>query len=248
MTDLDSPEKKDIALQIVSTNENGVLEWRTRFDYVEDIGDGRGYTAGIVGFCSGTGDMLDLARHYQDLEPDNVLAKYLTALESVEGTDSHDGLDPTFEPDWQEAASDPVFQQAQEDKRDELYFNPALSMGKEDGLGALGQFVYYDAFVMHGSGDDSKSFEIIRRTALENAETPAQGGDEVAYLGAFLDARREVMSNDETWEKNLDRIDTEQRVWVDQENLDLDPPLSWTVNDGSYTCDSQAGCRNAEEA
>src|SRR6185295_14919320 len=52
--DLFNPHKKDIAMQLVSSAENSSLDWRAQFSYIEDIGDGRGYTAGIIGFCSGT--------------------------------------------------------------------------------------------------------------------------------------------------------------------------------------------------
>lgn len=228
MAGLDDPAKKEIAMQIVGTNEYSSKNWRKQYKKIEDIHDGRGYTAGIIGFCSGTGDMLELVNYYTSIKPDNILAKYLPALEAVNGSDSHEGLDPTFEQDWKTAAEDPVFQDAQNHERDRVYFDPAVSQGKEDGLGTLGQFIYYDAYVMHGED----GFNDIRATAMENAETPAQGGDETAYLNAFLDARREVMENDETWEENLDRIDTEQRSWVEQGNLNLDPPLSWTVNKG----------------
>jgi hypothetical protein len=43
--------------RIVSAAENSSLDWRPQFAYIEDIDGGRGYTAGVIGFCSGTGDM-----------------------------------------------------------------------------------------------------------------------------------------------------------------------------------------------
>ncbi|MGW7595486.1 chitosanase, partial [Streptomyces rubiginosohelvolus] len=138
---------------------------------------GRGYTAGIIGFCSGTGDMLELVEYYTQQKPGNVLAKYLPALREVNGGDSHDGLDPNFTKDWKKAAADKAFQDAQEHERDRVYFNPAVKQGKGDGVGALGQFIYYDAIVMHGPGDSKYSFGGIRKTALSKAKSPAQGGN-----------------------------------------------------------------------
>lgn len=231
---LDDPAKKEIAMQIVSSNENSSLDWREQYEYIEDIEDGRGYTAGIVGFCSGTGDMLELVRYYTSTTPDNVLAQYLESLDAVNGTDSHDGLDPTFEPDWETAATDLAFQDAQDHERDDVYFNPAVAQGKSDGLGTLGQFIYYDALVMHGPGEQHDAFDGMRLAAMENAPTPAQGGDEPAYLAAFLDVRREVMLGEPDHEGNIDRIDTEQLVWLEQGNLNLDTPLSWRVNSGDF--------------
>src|SRR5881227_4365703 len=77
---LDDPHEKDIAMQVVSSAENSSLDWRAQYKYIEDIGDGRGYTAGIIGFCSGTGDLLQVVEHYTDAEPGNILAGYLPAL------------------------------------------------------------------------------------------------------------------------------------------------------------------------
>ncbi|MCF1592732.1 chitosanase [Streptomyces muensis] len=230
---LDDPAKKEIAMKLVSSAENSSLDWKAQYKYIEDIGDGRGYTAGIIGFCSGTGDMLDLVELYADRRPGNVLAPYLPALRRVNGTDSHDGLDPHFPRDWARAAQDQEFRRAQDHERDRVYFNPAVRQGKADGLGVLGQFTYYDAIVMHGDGGDPTSFRNIRGRALNRARPPAQGGDEVTYLHAFLDARVWAMKQEEA-HSDTSRVDTAQRVFLREGNLDLDPPLDWKVYGDSY--------------
>ncbi|MEU3979422.1 chitosanase [Streptomyces sp. NPDC026672] len=230
---LDDPAKKEIAMKLVSSAENSSLDWKAQYKYIEDIGDGRGYTAGIIGFCSGTGDMLDLVQLYADRKPGNVLAKYLPALRRVDGTDSHDGLDPNFPADWRKAAQDSAFQQAQNDERDRVYFNPAVQQGKADGLRALGQFAYYDAIVMHGGGSDPTGFVSIRQRALRSAKPPAQGGNETTYLNAFLDARVWAMKQEEA-HSDTSRVDTAQRVFLRNGNLDLNPPLDWQVYGDSY--------------
>lgn len=230
---LDDPAKKEIAMQLVSSAENSSLDWKAQYKYIEDIGDGRGYTAGIIGFCSGTGDMLDLVQLYTDRKPGNVLAKYLPALRRVNGTDSHSGLDPDYPKDWRKAAQDGAFQQTQNDERDRVYFNPAVAQGKADGLRALGQFAYYDAIVMHGDGDDPTSFRNIRKRALRTAKPPAQGGNETTYLNAFLDARVWAMKQEEA-HSDTSRVDTEQRVFLRKGNLDLNTPLDWKVYGDGY--------------
>src|SRR5215213_9316293 len=58
--DLTDPQKKEIAMKLVTSAENSSLDWKAQYKYIRDIGDGRGYTGGIIGFCSGTGDMLEL--------------------------------------------------------------------------------------------------------------------------------------------------------------------------------------------
>ncbi|MBH5337859.1 chitosanase [Streptomyces pactum] len=231
--DLDDPHKKDIAMRLVSSAENSSLDWRAQFGYIEDIDDGRGYTAGIIGFCSGTGDMLELVEHYTERKPGNVLATYLPALRKVNGTDSHEGLGAAFERDWRKAARDKAFQDAQEHERDRVYFGPAVERARKDGLGALGQFIYYDAIVMHGPGSSRYSFGGIRATAMSKARTPAQGGDEKTYLHAFLDARKKAMQSEEA-HSDTSRVDTAQRKFLNEGNLGLEPPLRWKVYGDPY--------------
>ncbi|UNO43744.1 chitosanase [Streptomyces sp. MST-110588] len=220
-------------MKLVSSAENSSLDWKAQYKYIEDIGDGRGYTAGIIGFCSGTHDMLELVELYTKRKPGNVLAKYLPALRAVDGSDSHEGLDPDYPKDWRKAAQDPVFQQAQNDERDRVYFNPAVKRGKADGIGVLGQFAYYDALVMHGDGSDRTSFSGIRKRAMAEARTPAQGGDEKTYLNAFLDARVWAMKQEEA-HRDTSRVDTAQRVFLRKGNLNLDTPLDWKVYGQSF--------------
>jgi chitosanase len=231
--DLNDPHLKEIANELVSSAENSSLDWRAQYKYIEDIHDGRGYTAGIIGFCSGTGDMLDLVQLYANRKPGNVLEKYLPALRRVNGSSSHAGLDPTYVGDWKTAANDPVFQKAQDDERDRVYFNPAVSQAKADGLPALGQFIYYDAIVMHGPGSDPVSFGGIRDTAISKAKPPSQGGDLVKYLNAFLDARKAAMLT-EAAHSDTSRVDTEQRVFLNDRNFDLNPPLRWKTYGDPY--------------
>lgn len=227
---LDDPRMKQIAMQLVASAENSSVDWRGQFGYIEDIGDGRGYTAGIVGFCSGTSDMLALVQEYTRRKPANVLAGYLPALQAVDGSDSHAGLDPTFTRDWKVAAADPVFQQAQEDERDRQYFTPAVTLAKADGLRALGQFVYHDAAVMHGVS----GMRAVRSAALRMATTPAQGGDELLWLRAYLDARVTEMRTEQA-HSDTSRVDTAQRVFLEAGNLDLSTPLTWSVYGDRFT-------------
>ncbi|MFC4081868.1 chitosanase [Amycolatopsis samaneae] len=231
--DLASPEKKEIAMQLVSSAENSSLDWKAQYKYIEDIGDGRGYTAGIIGFCSGTGDMLDLVEAYTKSVPDNPLAKFLPALRKVNGTPSHDGLGAPFENAWKQAAGTKEFQNAQNGERDRVYFDPAVNQGKSDKLGALGQFAYYDAIVMHGPGTSSDSFGGIREAALKQAKPPSQGGDEKTYLKAFFEARKVVMKKEEA-HADTSRVDTEQLKFLNEDNLDLHTPLSWKVYGDPY--------------
>ncbi|MCF3106928.1 chitosanase [Streptomyces roseoverticillatus] len=230
---LDSPRAKEVAMELVASAENSTLDWRSQYGYLEDIRDGQGYTGGIIGFCSGTGDMLEVVVRYTHRKRRNPLAPYLPALRRVNGTASHAGLGTHFERAWKTAARDEAFQAAQEEERDRVYFGPAVRLAEADGLRTLGQFIYFDAVVMHGNGHDKDSLGAIRRNAMRKARVPARGGDEKAYLNAFLDARKVAIKN-ETVHGDTTRVDTEQRVFLDEGNFGLRPPLRWRTYGNVY--------------
>jgi chitosanase len=173
--------------------------------------------------------MLALVAEYTRRVPENRLAKYLPALRTVDGSDSHAGLDPGFTAAWKAAAADPVFQKTQEDERDRMYFTPSVLLARADGVRSLGQFMYYDAAVMHGMS----GLRGIRSQALLVAKTPKQGGDETVWLNAFLDARVREMQTEEA-HSDTSRVDTEQRAFLDNSNLDLIAPLGWKVYGDRY--------------
>ncbi|MEU5094250.1 chitosanase [Streptomyces sp. NPDC020996] len=230
---LAAPEKKELAQKLVASAENSTLDWRSAYGYIEDIGDGQGYTAGIVGFCSGTHDMLTLVDRYTKAHPGNGLAGYLPALRKVDGTDSHEGLDPGFTAAWRAEARRPAFRAAQDEERDRVYFDPAVRLAKLDGLGTLGQFVYYDAMVLHGPGTGPNSFYGLRERALREADTPSEGGSEKSYLDVFLDIRREAMKAKKAT-IDTSRIDNAQRQFLYDGNLSLKTPLTWQVYGETY--------------
>lgn len=235
---LHAPEKKTIARQLISAAENSSLDWRQQFAFIKynvegNAHENRGYTAGIIGFTSRTHDMLALVEKYQQLAPGNGLARFIPALKKVDGTSSTEGLGPSFEAAWVQAAQDPKFQEAQELECDRIYFQPAVSQAMKDGLRELGQFAYFDTIVMHGPGDDSVSFESIRAAAIKRAKPPSQGGDEAVYLNAFLDARKVAMRA-EMGHQNTSRVDTMQRKFLNAGNFSLQLPLVFRVYDDPF--------------
>ena len=229
---LRDPAKKEIAMELVSSAENSSLDWKAQYTYIEynvehNEKENRGYTAGIIGFTSRTHDMLELVEHYEQIAPNNPLSPFLQALKKVDGTPSTEGLGDPFIAAWKQAAKDPQFQQAQDHERDRVYFDPAVDRAQADGLHELGQFMYYDAAVMHGSAS------AIRRKAMTHAKTPAQGGDEVTYLNAFLNARKSAMKAEEA-HSDTSRVDTMQRKFLREGNLSLTPPLVFKTYGDPY--------------
>src|SRR4051794_22948382 len=158
----ENPERKHRAAQITSSFENSTLE--LQYDYVENIGDRRGITAGRAGFTSATGDLLLLVRRYTEAKPGNVLAPYIRFLEAVRGTDSQMGLGG-FTDAWAEAAEDPDFRSLQDQLVDELYFLPAMTMAADLGIKTpLGQFILWDTMIQHGAGGHDGTWAIIEDT------------------------------------------------------------------------------------
>lgn len=223
-----SGDLRKIAFALVSSAENSTIDYNSQYAYIEDIEDGRGYTAGVIGFTSGTGDLLDVVRKYCELKSENNLLKqYIPTLQNAVGSDTHEGLGESFVADWEKAALDPEMVQAQNMIVDEQYLSPAVEFANEDGLSNLGQYIYYDALVVHGPGDDEDSFNGIRIAAQKIIAAPSQGGDERAYLFAFLDARTIIMQKEEA-HSDLLRIDV-QRTFIEDGNYALSVPLYWVM-------------------
>jgi len=89
---------------------------------------------------------------------------------------------------------------------------------------------YYDAAVVHGF----EGMRGVRERALARAATPAAGGDETAYLDAFLD-ERVVEMHKEAAHDDVSRIETAQRRFLREGNLDLNAPLRWAVYGDDYS-------------
>jgi chitosanase len=228
-------ERKARAAQLTSTFENATLE--LQYNYAENIGDGRGITAGRAGFTSATGDLLLLVRRYTEMTPDNPLASYIPALEAVEGTDSEAGLDG-FADAWAAAAADPDQRRLQDDLVDELYFTPAMTLADEAGIATpLGQAIMWDTMIQHGAGGENGTRVIIEET---HDNVGALDGDEAGWLDAFLDARLHHLGHayENTTEdadaSSQSRIDALRSLLADG-NLALQAPLTWEVYGSTYT-------------
>ena len=154
-------------MQLVSSAENSSLDWRAQYSYIEDIGDGRGYTAGIIGFCSGTGDMLELVEDYTRRSRATSLAQVPAGAAQRQ----RQRLARRPGPELRAATGRRRPQDAGVPSTRRTTSATASTstrrsrLAKADGLGALGQFIYYDAIVMHGDGR-TPSLRRIRKPAL----------------------------------------------------------------------------------
>jgi chitosanase len=229
------PDRKRRAAQITSTFENSTLD--LQYDYAENIGDGRGITAGRAGFTSATGDLLLLVRRYTEMAPDNGLARYLPALEAVNGSDSEEGLDG-FEEAWAQAAQDPDQRALQDALVDQLYFNPAMRLAADTGIVTpLGQAIFWDTMIQHGLGGDNGTQSMIDETEQRYGFV---GEVEAEWLDHFLDVRLEYLYR--AYEDTTEDADaaSESRVaalrsLLDDGELALELPLTWAVYGSTYT-------------
>ena len=247
---------EEVAYEFTSTAENSRKDWYSLtlgpdgeaapYKYIEagaGIGDNRGYTAGIVGWCTGTGDMLELIQHYVQIKPmSNQMQPYLDELQTLanegESTNASNRanqlLGATFRNLWASLAeTDPLFRKAQRDERDRLYFRPAFNQAVDDEVGPLGLLILYDISVNHGVGDDRESFGGIVADAQDASPPPSQGGSEAAYLDKLIDFREIIL---EEWDDNqVDGRVPALRSLLTSGNLLLHVPFSWSMYGTSFS-------------
>jgi hypothetical protein len=74
-----------------------------------------------------------------------------TGIAAANDLRSGAGREPGCPRAWRAAAADPAFQLAQDAGRDRVRLDPAVNQAMVDGLGAVGQFSYFDAIVCTAS-------------------------------------------------------------------------------------------------
>lgn len=224
-------DQKRRAEQFTSIFENDTIE--LQYAYVEDIGDGRGFTCGRAGFTTATGDAVQVVQLYTDKKSDNPLAKYLPELKRLakDEDDDTDGL-KGFENAWKNAAKDSAFRDAQDKVVDDLYYQPSVKRADAAGLKlALSGAALYDTIIQHGEGDDPDGLPaLLKRTEKEAGGTPKTGVEEKQWLQTFIKVRRADLAhayNEETrdeWAQSVDRCDALSAI-AKSGNYDLNGPI-----------------------
>jgi chitosanase len=195
--------------QLTSIFENSTPVFQ--YTFVSNIGDGRGYTFGFVGFTSGTYSGTMFLEEYQRLRPGNALVRFLPAFRAIDaGPHDSAGRNPStagleeFPSAFQGCDGDPLFRKAQRVLADRLSWNPARRLARR--LGArlpitLGEL--YDAYVNHGEDGIRK---LVNRANRRCGGTPKDHVPERKWLAAFLAVRLSVLRADSTWALAVDRI------------------------------------------
>ncbi|KAJ2390065.1 hypothetical protein H4S02_002051, partial [Coemansia sp. RSA 2611] len=232
---------KDIALRLTNVYENGDTEFH--YDYCENINDGRGFTAGIAGFCTGTADAWEVIKEYHkltggndDFTPmDGLLEKYALAEdESTSGIEDYCSV-------WEKLGqSDKKFQQAQDTIRDQMYYNP--SQKEADKLGAkldVTRGEIYDTGIQHGTGEGEDGLAALigyTNAAFSSDQTGDSGStlsingkqvDEIVWLKKFITIRDEDLKNPKEPENQGGDM-----VWADDDYRTKS--YSYMIDAGTY--------------
>jgi chitosanase len=224
---------------IVSVFENGTTE--IQYGYAEELGDGRGITAGRAGFTSATGDLLAVVERYVDEEPGSPLGGYLPALEQLAAAESGDtSRIAGFASAWAAAAEDPAMRAAQDAEVDRTYFRPAQGVAEELDLEQpISLAVLYDTIIQHGEGDDPDGLPaIVAETLAVAGGSPGTGVDEEEWTSQLLDIRRAHLADAadpatrEEWAASVGRVDSLQAL-VDA-GVDLRGPFTMQAFGDEY--------------
>lgn len=218
-------DKKRIIKAILSVFETGT----TFADYgvVTVLADGAGITYGAHQSTDGGESSLDkIVIRYIELGGvyADDLAPFLNRLENDETTSA----DPNAIPAWVQSLmtileragdSDPLMAQAQEEVFESHYWEPAAKQA--DGMDlktALAWLVCYDSTIHSGS----RGIGIIRRRFVEGP--PSSGGDERAWVKAYLDARRQWLLTIPHAASTVYRIDS-MLALLEAGNWELNAPV-----------------------
>lgn len=234
-------EQKRRAEQLTSLFENGTI--KIMYGYIENLDDGRGYTAGRAGFTTADGDLYMVVQKYTKLKPSNKLAKYLSALKKLaeKGSDSVkdlNGLDKA----WMDSAEDATFMKVQDFVIDKLYYRPSKKYADKLKLELpISRAFLYDTIIQHGDGDDEDSIStLLENTSDKIGGSPADGSDEFKWLYALIQVRRDDLKNPsnkdtkEEWSKSTGRCDVFKQI-LDDKNYDLKEPINIKTSEYKVT-------------
>lgn len=231
--------QRTIADQIISVFENDtpVLQYA----YAENLGDGRGITAGRAGFTSATWDMLEVIERYRKIDPGHALIRYIPRLRELSqtGSGSTVGLEGLVEA-WKKAAQDSRFRAAQDGLVDDWYYLPAFERFEALGLTwPVSLLCLYDANIQHGSGNDPDGLPaMIQATTQQAGGTPKTGVAESVWIAKFQQVRRAVLSNAhnpdtrDVWRQSVPRVDELSEI-IEAGNVELEPAIQvnpWRTN------------------
>ncbi len=223
-------QQKKVIDSVVSIFETGRVPTSKSYSTCSILNDGAGISYGKHQ-CTDKAGSLDLVcKRYIELggQQADSLKQYMSYLTTNEST-KYNNVTSNY-PAWlnslisllKSAGSDVLMQQAQDEIFEKVYWNPALEHCENIGLKtALAHLVIYDTCIHSGPGRVSS----LRQKFPE--KSPANGGDEKAWVLAFLNARRAWLAanSNPLVQKTVYRIDAMLEI-AKANNWDLDTPLT----------------------
>ena len=200
----------DIILKLVSIAENSSTNWKKQINYIEDIKDGRGYTISIVGFCTGTGDFIQVLREIQKLDNNHVLVKFIPLVEKVDGSDSVKGLESLPSVMNSIGINNTIFNQAMWNIIYKLYWGPALDFCSKKKINSqLSHYIAYDTILNFGNLNDFKNI-------IDTNET--------SFLTKFLIIKQQKIKDGNYGNSKNNRVDM-QKFILSTKNFNLNKPI-----------------------
>ena len=222
-----TPEQKKVLDSVLSIFETGRVPTPQSYQTCTILADGAGISYGKHQATDRAGSLdkiVDLyiqkgGKHAEELK------QYVPRLSANESAK----VDPRKPPAWakylvgvlSECGKDPLMQEAQDAVFDAGYWVPALGHVEAVGLKtALGHLVIYDTCIHSGPGGVAN----IRARFPE--ASPARGGDEKAWISAYIRARRAWLLShpNPIVQKTVYRMDALEEL-VKKDCWDLKTPL-----------------------
>lgn len=190
----------DTTLGLISLPENSTTEWWKQYNYIEALGDGRGYTATLFGACSGTQDLLMILEEVKALAPKHPLVKYIAPMKKTRGDDMKGlgGLDKVIGALGDDGPDAAAWRRAVWTVYVKLYWTFAAAFSDKTGecsgrpgpklTTPLARGFMVDTALNSGSNMDSMK-PILKKMKKPN-ET-----DEMLWFYDFVEARRKLLKS-----------------------------------------------------
>ena len=198
-------------LSLVSIPENGDTKWWKHYNFIQNIHDGRGFTVSIVGFCTGTGDFIQVLQNLQQINPSHTLVKYVDTVKDKTGDDTS-GLEGLEDDVKKIGNEDHQFNKAVWNVIQTLYWDPAIDFCDKRGMkSALAKYIVYDTLLNIGSLD-----------AFQNIP----GKDEKEKISSFLDIKHNQLQSGKfgSSDDSQNRVGMQKKLLSDG-NFDLKTPM-----------------------
>ncbi|KAJ3008720.1 hypothetical protein HKX48_008379 [Thoreauomyces humboldtii] len=230
--------QKSMVQQLTNEYENSQMNFA--FDYCQNIGDGRGFTCGIVGFTTATHDAFKVVDTYTNSAnyTQEFVPYYGRLLElNSTGDSSTSGLSGFCDAWYSAAANNPTFRAIQVQIADSLYYTPSQALADTYNLTlSLSRGQFYDCAIQEGVDADQDSLPSVA------ARTPNRDTlDEATWIGNFLANRKTTLchpsdaATQSAWCASVTRVNSYQNLLSTGQTTFPDAGITALDNDGNPT-------------